>query len=257
MGMLIMRFKEHPDTEAPFFNRISIKLSDKQLQIPLFPNASVPGDIYRLPPSKEVDAAWDRISNIGLHSLSEDDIHHLNKNPATAIHSPEEWWSSEWGSGWMTEIDVFHQIHCLNAMRKALITNYDYYWGHEYGLNPPLMFATHLNHCMGAILENIMCHADVEPVTYNWRKTQVAPFPDFEVHKTCRNFDDILQWQEEHKLKNAHNRWNAFEKPDDAQEVEAPPGLAELEKNQTSVKNGNPTGPLTGLPLQCKDENGA
>ncbi|OKL57462.1 hypothetical protein UA08_06936 [Talaromyces atroroseus] len=235
---------------SPIFDRLHIPAISKELHIPLFPNISDPRDIYRLPPSPEVDAAWDRISNIGLHSISETDVRRLGKDPMLAIHSPTEWWSEEWGSGWMVEIDAFHQIHCLNALRKGLITNYQYYWGDRYDLEPPVTFAMHLNHCMGALLENLMCHADVDTVTYNWRETQVSPFPDFAIRKQCRDFNAILEWQEKHKLKNGHDRWYAFEKPADAKQREVPPGLTELGEG-TGRKNGQPVQRLDGLPPQC------
>lgn len=65
----------------------------------------------------------------------------------------------------MAEIDVFHQLHCLNALRKALVMNYDYYWGAKWGFEPPLMFTTHLEHCMDILRQNIMCHSDVDAIT--------------------------------------------------------------------------------------------
>jgi hypothetical protein len=118
------------------------------------PNASNPDHIYRLPPSPEVDAAWDRITDIGMYPISREDIVKIQKNPDISIIPPEFWGmgNDEHGEpNYFMEIDVFHQLHCLNALRKGLIHNYDYYWGYEYGFVPKANFERHMNHvCDGS-----------------------------------------------------------------------------------------------------------
>ncbi|KAF4618055.1 hypothetical protein G7Y89_g14994 [Cudoniella acicularis] len=60
--------------------------------------------------------------------------------------------------------------------------------------------------------QNIMCHADVEVATYNWRKTQHNPFPDLGVQKVCSDFDAVMKWQEEVELKDELEKWKKIVK---------------------------------------------
>lgn len=70
-----------------------------------------------------------------------------------------------------------------------------------------------------------MCHADVEAVTYNWRKTQKLAFPDFGVHRKCKDWDFLLDWAEKNKMPDTVHRFDVYTKPDDAKELPAPPDL--------------------------------
>lgn len=222
--------------------------------MPFMPNATDPRDIYRLPPSPAVDKAWDRISRVDLISIPEDQILKLGKDPSLTIHSPETWWSTAWGDGYLGQIDVFHQIHCLNTLRKGLVTNYNYYWGGKYGLTPPINFGMHMNHCLGTLLENLMCHADVDIVTFNWRETQDEPFPDFAVRKQCRDFDAVVEWQKEKKLEHLPARWRALvkDKPADVKERPVPPGLAEVDPLGSGEIDGVVVLRLDDVPEECK-----
>lgn len=233
---------------------MNIPTKIRDLHIPLIPNVTDPRDIYRLPPSPAVDEAWDRITRVNLISVSESEIRKLGKDPSLTIQSPESWWSESWGDGYMGQIDVFHQIHCLNMLRQGLITNYNYYWGKKYGLTPPIQFGMHLNHCLGTILENLMCHADVDIVTFNWRESQDEPFPDFEIRKQCRDFEAIVDWQRGKKLNDTIERWKALIKPADAKQRQTPPGLSEIDPIGTGEIDGVRVLRLEDLPGECSKE---
>lgn len=112
------------------------------------PNASNPEHIYRMRPSPEVDAAWDKITDIGMFPISKQDIIKMQKDPDVSIIPPKSWGmgnDEHGGPMYFMEIDTFHQLHCLNALRKGLVHNYDYYWG-QYGFIPKSNFERHLNH---------------------------------------------------------------------------------------------------------------
>lgn len=143
----------------------------------------------------------------------------------------------------MVEIDAFHQIHCLNALRKASITNYDYYYGSRYGLEPPLMFQTHLGHCTDILLQNLMCHADVEVITHVWQEDQDWPFPDFGISKQCRDFESLLEWKEENEHKDMKEKYLGYAKPPHAVQLPREPGILDL-GNGTGFKHGVVTGPI-------------
>lgn len=113
------------------------------------PNISNPDHVYRLPPSDKVDDAWDRITDIPMFPISREDVLKIQKNPDISVLAPEHWGFGDDEDGnqqYFMEIDVFHQLHCLNAVRKGLIHNYDHYWGQRYGFVPPVNFERHMNH---------------------------------------------------------------------------------------------------------------
>jgi hypothetical protein len=204
-----------------------------------------------LAPSPEVDAAWDRITDIGMYSISREDIVQIQKDPKISIVPPESWGMGKDSHGdpnFFMEIDVFHQLHCLNALRKGLIHNYDYYWGREYGFTPKSNFERHLNHCLDILRQTLMCHADVEAVVFNWRETQVAPYPDFGVYRTCKNWDVLFDWTEKNKMSNMTTKWHAFPKPKDAKQIPAPPDMpVEGVDGVKKVSPGHYVKPITGL----------
>lgn len=78
---------------------------------------------YRGKPSPEIDAAW---LEIGLGTpairLYDDDLKRLNKSdtPDRPLHCIPE----EFGGGYLAMLEVFHLLHCLNSLRKAMDKEY-------------------------------------------------------------------------------------------------------------------------------------
>jgi len=170
----------------------------------------------------------------------------MGKNATECAKTPPEW-----GYGpedmYMAEIDVFHQLHCLDALRMTNILHYDYYWGQKWGYEPPVMFKSHFNLCLDILRQNIMCTADVEMLTYNWRETQHNPFPDMGANKLCRDFDALVRWQEEVELKDEPTWWDKLVQPADAVKLPMPPHLDELGAGATGYAHGVMVKKLTGL----------
>ena len=152
--------------------------------------------IARLTPGPEADAAWHRFEDIKTVVLSESDIVKLGKDPRTAVQFPDEEWHFG-DSAYMGQLDVIHQIHCLNQLRKRAFV--DYYPSNSTAeeRQKPEWYWVHLQHCVSILLENLMCNANTEMLTLNWIEETEYPFPDFSVNKQCRDFETLLQWQEE------------------------------------------------------------
>jgi hypothetical protein len=119
-------------------------------------------------------------------------------------HSVEESWpwppiDAPEGDSYMGIIDVFHQIHCLDMLRRSIFT--EYYGNlreiYKDGLFP---FTDHILHCQYVLMQALTCHADLEVVTFNKVKGFKGPFADFGVEKKCRNWDEILEWKERHQI---------------------------------------------------------
>ncbi|OIW27028.1 hypothetical protein CONLIGDRAFT_647147 [Coniochaeta ligniaria NRRL 30616] len=151
-------------------------------------------NVYKGHPRPELDEVWERIGRIHPISMPEEYRGVLNKTHS-GIPYPEEM-----GGGIMVEIEVFHQLHCLDFLRKIIYA--DYYSRPEnlprtFEVSDKMLF-NHIDHCVDYLRQFIMCASDVTPVTSNWVLTHHSPHPDFNTMHKCRNFDKLLEWAEEH-----------------------------------------------------------
>ncbi|KAI1201514.1 hypothetical protein F5X97DRAFT_331253 [Nemania serpens] len=196
---------------SPFFDRIDISYVTKRINASL---ADEDDSIWRKPPSPEVDAAWDRVARLGYHAVTSADVVALGKDPEMTVRAPAEWGLGE--DAHIIQLDVTHQIHCLNAVRKAMYP--------EYYPVRKLMKDVHPQHCLHVLLQNLMCDASVDVMTYNWMETQHNPFPDMSINKKCRDYDAVLKWHEEHLVPLTAR----VRKPEGARELSLTPKLKEL-----------------------------
>ncbi|KAI9146894.1 Oxidase ustYa [Paramyrothecium foliicola] len=210
---------------SPLLDEIDISLHSQRFNGRIHDNTS----IFRQDPSPEVDAAWDRLTAEGIEiiTVSEDAVILSGKTPGLSIKAPDSWGRGP--QAYVAQVDVFHQIHCLNELRKEI--NFDYYYGSDSRLNRtslPTDHIEHQKHCIHMLLQNLMCHADAGIVTHNWVHYEVAdqptrpyaePFADFNVIKKCRNFDALLDWAQENAIKDLPKRWAELKMPEGAEFV--------------------------------------
>ncbi|KAL1864375.1 hypothetical protein VTK73DRAFT_5938 [Phialemonium thermophilum] len=183
---------------SPVLDRIDIPLITKTANGSLL--ETEPRNIFRQPPSPEVDAAWERIQTRDPIPITREDVIRLGKEPDNAAKFPESFGFGP--DAYIGKIDVFHQIHCLNTLRKNLRSNFPYYYGRDYPGDTPTdrFHDLHVSHCVNALLENLMCAANVDVYTHFWMDAQVHAFPDFYINHKCRDFDAILAFQEQHAV---------------------------------------------------------
>jgi hypothetical protein len=65
--------------------------------------------------------------------------------------------------GYMASLYVFHELHCLNMIRK-FIRPEQYTENH----NPDDFKPMHTDHCIETFREVLICKADVSVVTFDW-----------------------------------------------------------------------------------------
>lgn len=153
------------------------------------------------------------------------------KTPGLAVKAPAGW--GRGAQAYVAQVDVFHQIHCLNVLRKEI--DFDYYYGADARLNAtapgarPADHAEHTRHCLHMLLQNLVCHADVGIVVHNWvrravpdqpRRPPAEPLADFNVIKKCRDFNALLVWAEENAVQDLPARWAELKMPEGAEFVE-------------------------------------
>ncbi|KAF3405458.1 hypothetical protein DPV78_002509 [Talaromyces pinophilus] len=155
--------------------------------------------VYRQPPGPEVDEAWNEISyNMGVSALPEVTAPKagLRKGDVRIPAGYE-------GSGdYMASLEVTHQLHCVNFLRKAVWFNYPHYkdLSDEFR-DPQPILETHLYHCLETLRQTIMCHADPGVVGYKFvRGRERRPFPDFNTPHKCRDWRGMIDWAYRHRV---------------------------------------------------------
>ncbi|KAJ9606919.1 hypothetical protein H2200_008930 [Cladophialophora chaetospira] len=194
--------------DSPLLNLLDISLTEKQMNASLIPGTSP--SIFRLGPSPEVDKAWQRIGDIRPVAITRDDVVKLGKDAELAIKYPASFGFGD--DAYIGRLDVLHQIHCLDALRRE--ANFDYYYRSTWpdGLESATqLHRLHLTHCTYLLLENIMCNANLEVYTHFWYRDTNGPFADFNVNKKCRDFDAILDWQNRNAVE--MELYNTIENP--------------------------------------------
>ena len=171
--------------------------------------------IFRGDPSPEIDAAWD-----GVAAEHNDAILINSTELKRAGFDPSEYFKMplEWGHGddaYPVQIDVFHQLHCLNSVRKQMY--YDYYFKEKYGgYSPPEFHWKHQKHCLHLVLQGILCHANTEILPHRWVEKEKWPSAQFSIKRQCRNFDKLHSWNMGYALPGQRPRWKTLQKPPDA-----------------------------------------
>ncbi|KAJ6782264.1 hypothetical protein PWT90_11001 [Aphanocladium album] len=122
-------------------------------------------------PTPDIDAAWQRLIYGAGMDLPSEMIGRLKDNTWEKIHGGK-------GGMWRTGLHVFHQLHCLDYARLTR--------GAE--------------HCIDYIRQALMCFADATPVRLLWRKESHHLIPQFDQRHTCRNFELLKSFSEEHAL---------------------------------------------------------
>lgn len=173
--------------------------------------------IARQDPGPETDAAWHVYEKVLTHVITKDQVIKLGKDPETVARFEDDYWGFG-DDAYMAQMDVFHQIHCINLLRKAAFED------HPKTTTPKekkdKMYWIHLHHCVDIALQNIKCTGTTELLTLSWMDGREIPWPNFSVYHQCRDFDTLVQWQQENAVDAA--KFDRTPKPKDAVTLRAP-----------------------------------
>ncbi|CEJ81371.1 hypothetical protein VHEMI01501 [[Torrubiella] hemipterigena] len=134
---------------------------------------------YQGRPNEANDQLWTELYNFGITRISADEARPMvNKTlpiPGQSDH-------------YLISLSVFHQLHCLNRVRKGLYGEVDWSDVSEHS------GITHLDHCIDVIRQSLMCNADVTPLTFTRDSRDGVAREVAEVIHQCRDFDAIRDW---------------------------------------------------------------
>ncbi|KAI8954443.1 hypothetical protein F4801DRAFT_605360 [Xylaria longipes] len=151
---------------------------------------------YRGPPSPEIDAAWARFTTSPwadgtavVLGVGTKEVRPARKD------KDEEWFNSTVqlgdanGGGMMATLEMFHQLHCLDLVRKFTFHKYSYYKNTGGVFDRPI--EAQKNH-VEIIRQVIMCNGDTGLITFHWVAGNPVAYPDFNTWHSCRDPEEIL-----------------------------------------------------------------
>ncbi|MCJ1358909.1 MAG: hypothetical protein MMC33_008909 [Icmadophila ericetorum] len=135
---------------------------------------------YKGPPRPELDDAWHDLFIYNNIRLTAEELKKMNR---TSIQLAD-------GSGdYLAAVDVYHHLHCVKMIRQYLHPEY-------YNMPESLMVdkAEHVDHCLDALRQELMCRAEVTFTTYEWLPDLPIPWAQLSYDHACVNFDAIHAW---------------------------------------------------------------
>ncbi|KAJ6115581.1 hypothetical protein N7523_005998 [Penicillium sp. IBT 18751x] len=164
-------------------------------EIKTFESSFDGNSIYTGYPTSTIDKHWKELYRVGNSRISKEEAALLPNKTIAANPGADDY---------LVVISVFHDLHCLDRLRKSLWYFYDDEWNSTYnpftvqrpdtfdakGLNGII----HLDHCINIIRQSLQCFSDVTPYVFQWSEEAQAVHAYANVVHTCRNFDGVREW---------------------------------------------------------------
>uniref|UniRef100_A0A093UMG9 Uncharacterized protein n=1 Tax=Talaromyces marneffei PM1 TaxID=1077442 RepID=A0A093UMG9_TALMA len=144
--------------------------------------------IFVGPPDDASDAAWEALWEPNLFAQIPN--HQAEKIPNNSIPVAKTDTS-------IVGLDVFHQLHCLNALRKNLRPERYEGRSDKSKIKDVAVGIEHLDHCVESLRQSLICTADLSPVRWEWTAKGYATTTTAHI---CRNWKMITDWAESHKI---------------------------------------------------------
>ncbi|KYG13631.1 hypothetical protein FVEG_17652 [Fusarium verticillioides 7600] len=135
--------------------------------------------------SPKAEEAWKNLMKPYLVRISGQEASQLS-HPTSQISRDPDYY--------ITSLDVYHQLHCLNDIRK-MVRDFNSTKG---GLGR--LQTMHKFHCIDSIRQSLICNADLSLIHWYWSPQVGKNFPNATTTHICRKWSSIEEWAMDHRL---------------------------------------------------------
>ncbi|KAE9379628.1 hypothetical protein N431DRAFT_326549, partial [Stipitochalara longipes BDJ] len=179
---------------SPIIDAISIPYKSVYFNITLFSDS-----IYRQDASPEVHQAWLDLGLTITQVIPEKEAERVGFTPGMVKLRASE------GGGFVAQMEVFHNLHCLDTLRQGLYFNYDYYHTNRDGVwgRSDAVVRKHMGHCLDLLRFSLQCSADIGLIGMSWVNATGKPVEaaKFVGEHQCRDFEAVKAWALNHNKK--------------------------------------------------------
>lgn len=159
---------------GPLYDALDLDIHTIQVNGTFFPpeHATIPRQL----PNPAADAVWEDYEKVRPIPLTRSQIVRIGKDPTTVAKLEDKLWGLG-SDAYIADLDVFHQLHCLNTMRQYAYA--DYY--KKKPLNASDVHSLdnmHVNHCVDILMTAIKCSGNGGFITSHWVPNMEYPQPD-------------------------------------------------------------------------------
>ncbi|KAI1109959.1 hypothetical protein F5Y14DRAFT_455539 [Nemania sp. NC0429] len=149
--------------------------------------------IARQLPNPAADAVWEDYEKVRPIPLTSSQIARIGKDPTTVAKFEDKLWGLG-SDAYLADLDVFHQLHCLNVLRQYAYA--DYYKKKPLNASDVHSHANmHLNHCVDMLMTAIKCSGNGGFITSHWIPDVEYPQPDMSINRKCIDFERLVEWR--------------------------------------------------------------
>ncbi|GAW19220.1 hypothetical protein ANO14919_087050 [Xylariales sp. No.14919] len=162
---------------SPVYDYIDLGLHEVQINGTFYPSDQP--SIARQMPNPAADSVWEDYEKVRPVRLTKSQLVRMRKDPSNVSKYRDE----QWGFGddaYIGDLDVFHQLHCLNTLRQYAYAEYYNMTALDASDGNSVM-ALHVNHCVDILLQELTCSGNVAFITSSWVENQRYPQPDMYV----------------------------------------------------------------------------
>lgn len=139
---------------------------------------------YDGPPTVDKDRAWDRLIKPAYFNATFEDLERAGESLDNVTQLT--------GGGYLASIGVYHELHCVRQLRFYIYK--DRYYP-NISKTEDRYLRIHLDHCIEALRETIMCSGNTALISFYWDKpTATQPAAQSNARSQCAQWDSIERW---------------------------------------------------------------
>lgn len=182
---------------SPILEGANLRLSTQQMNGNLWDGLVSPW--YGGPDEPDKEHAWDEMEYIRMIPLTSAQVVKMGKDPARVAKFEDRYWGMG-NDSYVGSMDLFHQVHCLNLLRKAAFADHPGNAPGHAGRRREMgkIESMHIKHCTNMLMQHLLCTGDTGMLTYKWVEENDRPFPDFSVNRKCKDWRQIAEFRDAH-----------------------------------------------------------